>query len=1315
MLYKNYQTKIEKIAKAVDFVKRHKVPILSVIGAVLALFIAFLSVRGIITKPLQLSVSEVVYGGEYNCNAGALFRGVGYEFSAKGEEEWEDGLPEKVGEYSVRAYAKRTFGKKNYTDPVDLTISPKKIDVEVTSRTISYGERPEIQCALEYGDKMTEYQFDMPKKTGNFPVCVDEDSVIITNTLGEDVTNCYDINCNTRNLTVSKKSITLNVEGETKVYDATPLKCEDYTCDTLAFADTLDIKFETSLIDTGSIKNTPTFCILNENNEDVTNYYTIKKQIGDLVVTPRPATVSAKPVTAIYDAQKHQCNDFSVEGLVDGHFIELETIEYFGELIVVGKIENAKVKSVVIKDLSEVDVTQNYTITFPETTVEVTKRYLSIIVTDSKTYNDQILELSTLTNTNIILGGKDGVQESGIIFGHDVIVQTSDVNALSYSGDNVVVKISEGNVSVTENYDIDTSNVNLTIDKRPITFTANSNSKIYDSTALTDDGYLTSGIVDVLESGLIDGHTPDITVTGSITDVKDNIENNNVLNLNRIIKSVDGKEIPVTDNYLATCVNGTLKIIARDVNVWANINKDYDDTSDFTEQDLSVNVFKIENDLSSTEGLYEGQSVTLTCSIDAGTSTNAGTYIKVVAITNLSLNGGQEGNYNFSRLKGDLNIAKRLLTIYTQSGSRVYNGEEQDYQFIDKEDGLVAWHEITYTDWAKLKNVLDGEIENTTSVYKITDTRDNFDGERDNYEISIIGGTFKIDPRNISLSYENSTTYTDEPFRIFGADVSYVNSEHGIVSGQQIDIRTSDVDWGTYSGEQDKIIWQIYWIGGNSEDCSPNYNVNLDQVKLTINKRDITITAKDKTITYNGEYYSTTNNSSVDIVNLVSGHFADLTVKGLYKDTRQNNKTYVVEETCKIRRSYDSVPVEHNYNITYVSGTLTVNKLDISVEINYDKIYDDNKEFTDKHRTLIIVGDGINSYNLFDNQILQINSTVNISSSDANTYSNSISVADGNWSVTKNGSSSEDGYEYKNNYNVTFDYGLVKIYKRDIAFKTGSAEKTYDREKLEKDEITVVSGSYAEGHEAVAKGNLPFALKVNEGSPETNDIQFNIVNANGVDKTYNYNFTAQTEYGTLTIKYVNISIMISSYQTIYDGNAHSFDGMVYKLRSSLLSGDSLQGLTDYYVENEVGYRYTGSVTNVGNYKVYATPVFSSSDANYTDNVGGYYKVTFVQNNFTISYKDITVTSKSITKTEPITRLDTENSATSTELVGGDQITIVVTGSNTNQGMTLDNTIELITIQSTVSGTLHLSVAGQDGEYILGNYRITVRQGKLTYN
>ena len=107
-MYKKYYNRMEKLAKMVETIKKHRVLIMAIIGALLAMLVAFLSVRGTLTEDISISSDQIVYGQQFECKSKALFGKTGYQYRTE-DGKWEDGLPSDAGEYFIRAYSVRTF------------------------------------------------------------------------------------------------------------------------------------------------------------------------------------------------------------------------------------------------------------------------------------------------------------------------------------------------------------------------------------------------------------------------------------------------------------------------------------------------------------------------------------------------------------------------------------------------------------------------------------------------------------------------------------------------------------------------------------------------------------------------------------------------------------------------------------------------------------------------------------------------------------------------------------------------------------------------------------------------------------------------------------------------------------------------------------------------------------------------------------------------------------------------------------------------------------------------------------------------------
>jgi len=118
-------------------------------------------------------------------------------------------------------------------------------------------------------------------------------------------------------------------------------------------------------------------------------------------------------------------------------------------------------------------------------------------------------------------------------------------------------------------------------------------------------------------------------------------------------------------------------------------------------------------------------------------------------------------------------------------------------------------------------------------------------------------------------------------------------------------------------------------------------------------------------------------------------------------------------------------------------------------------------------------------------------------------------------------------------YQITYIYGSLTVEKRPIRITTESAERVYDGGEESFGGFTVdPERRAAEGHTV-----LPEALPCfGEAGEYANAIRFRAVDAEGIDRTDNYEWTV--EAGTVRITKRPLHVTTESAEWIYDGNPH---------------------------------------------------------------------------------------------------------------------------------------------------------------------------------
>ena len=267
-------------------------------------------------------------------------------------------------------------------------------------------------------------------------------------------------------------------------------------------------------------------------------------------------------------------------------------------------------------------------------TFTINKKPVTITAdSDTKVYDGTELTKNSYTNTDLADG--DAIT-SVTVTGSQIVVGTS---ANVPSG--AVIK--KGEEDRTACYEITYTNGTLEVTKKAVTITADSDTKVYDGTALTKNSYTNTALAegDAIES---------VTVTGSQTDVGSSA---NVPSAAVIKKDIEDR----TSCYEITYTNGTLTVTGIGVIVTAdNKTKEYskDPTTDPT---LTATV----------TGLVGTDVITYTISRAAGEDVND----YVITPTGES----EQGNYTVTYVPGTFTITPATLTITPNDGQTKEYGD----------------------------------------------------------------------------------------------------------------------------------------------------------------------------------------------------------------------------------------------------------------------------------------------------------------------------------------------------------------------------------------------------------------------------------------------------------------------------------------------------------------------------------------------------------------------------------------------------------------------------------------------------------------
>ena len=340
-------------------------------------------------------------------------------------------------------------------------------------------------------------------------------------------------------VTLTANSKTVKYDGQS--HDGSPYSCDalgllpghrvesvDYTCEPQTNVGKYDIELDNAKI-------------VNADGNDVTDLYQITYNYGTLIIEPCDVTVTIKGNTGTYE---YDGTEKTVEGYTANINNNLYTEADF-KLV----DSQAKIRATVpgtyqmgLKPENFKNTNPNFNVTFvvkPDGKLTIENRPITITANDvTGKYNGQP-------------HGENGysITMGSLVDGHaaTVTISGSKTDAGEYEELLVprVTKIVDAkDKDVTSYYDISYEDGKLTINKRSVTLTSASASKVYDGTPLTKPEVTVGG------DGFVDGEGATYNVTGTITNVGET-KNTFTYTLDEGTKAT---------NYTITKTEGTLKI-----------------------------------------------------------------------------------------------------------------------------------------------------------------------------------------------------------------------------------------------------------------------------------------------------------------------------------------------------------------------------------------------------------------------------------------------------------------------------------------------------------------------------------------------------------------------------------------------------------------------------------------------------------------------------------------------------------------------------------------------------------------------------------
>lgn len=332
------------------------------------------------------------------------------------------------------------------------------------------------------------------------------------------------------------------------------------------------------------------------------------------------------------------------------------------------------------------------------------------------------------------------------------------------------------------------------------------------------------------------------------------------------------------------------------------------------------------------EGVLDGDSLSYTLETNYTVGAGKGEYTASVVF---NAEAAENKNYAIAANGTTFNVVQKPLTIKLNNTATVAVGKTYKVEAEHLEKiGLVAGDTVT------------GYVTITKDV-KGTYYADDFD--KSNLVVTN-ADCYKI-------SYEMSVTFVEVTFAIDFADVTltYDGQPHGVLVKKTDESKNYTITYGTTENDctltsspeyTNAGTYKIYFKVVDNDTLAEH----VGYVTLTINKKAVTVTVKDVTITYGD-----TPAFSYAVTGLVKGE--NLSGEAVYSGAGTDAGDYVI--------SVSGLTASDNYAVTVKTGTLTINKktAEVAWSIAESYVYNDGQTlptatYDGKTANLIFTKDG---------------------------------------------------------------------------------------------------------------------------------------------------------------------------------------------------------------------------------------------------------------------------------------------------------------------------------------------------------------------
>ena len=641
-------------------------------------------------------------------------------------------------------------------------------------------------------------------------------------------------------LTITPRTVNLSSESGNKPYDGTPLTRPDVTVtgDGFVAGEVSGIHATGSVTNVSDGKQTNTIVYTTTDSFKDGNY-TITKSEGKLEITPMTdkvtVTITGNTGTVTYDGNEHSVIGYTTA--IDNQLYTVSDFTFTGEAIAKGTDADSYQMGLNKSQFANSSANfANVEFVVNDGALTVTPRPVTITAKSANfTYDGQTHTLPEAEITGLV--------------GNDAITVTV-VGEIRYPTATPVVNEVKGyefTAGKASNYSVTTANGELTMSwptAQKVVVTANSATRTYDGTPLTDGGYTVEfgGQTYNLAAGqsqeLANGDVLTVQIEGSVTDVEPSPTVNKIVSVSIMNGTTDVHHI-----YNVQRENGKLQVTPMPLTVTAGSDsKVYDGTA------LTKNSYTTSTDPAAGDTLA---SVTVTGSqTDAGSSENTASNAKL-------MRGDRDvtANYAIEYRPGTLTVTpvtdKVTVTITGYTDTVTYNGAEQSVIGYETaiSNPLYKAEDFTFSGEAIAKGTDAGTYAMGLTAAQLENISHNFT----NVEFTVTDGWLKIDPMALTITAgSDSKAYDGTPLTCGKFD-STTPAKGDTVASVTLTGSQTNV------GSSENVASDAKLMRGG-RDVTANYAITYEKGTLAVtpltDKVTVTITGNTDSKIYDGNEHS---------------------------------------------------------------------------------------------------------------------------------------------------------------------------------------------------------------------------------------------------------------------------------------------------------------------------------------------------------------------------------------------------------------------------------------------------------------------------